>query len=201
MLNTQDIYDLNLEVSLNDEQCGQIEEFVKKRFGDAKHYSENRNAYYTKIEDDLRVGAIGEFLTFNGLIQLGFEFKEPPDMTHYSIRNKNWKADLIGVEKEQEYNLHVKATRGFRGQSTWTFNLKDKGKESGMDPLLTTSEGDLNNYLSLVHVTSNTSGKIMVIGQWHTFKKYLKDPILADKKGLKICLYYPFDKMEKWSGK
>jgi hypothetical protein len=194
---------LEKEVSITDEQYHKMMEFVDKRRNDTSYYGWARaGGSKEKMVDDITVGVLSEFLTYNGFIEMGFSFVAPPDLVYTPAKDKVWKPDLVIAEDNYVLkNLHVKGSRGYKNYITWTFQIgNDKGTK-GIDPILMIPDTDQNNFVSLVHVTGYKTGKIMAYGQWHTLKSYLKDPILKEKKGIKICLYYPFEKMLDKSGK
>ena len=191
------IVKLEKEVFITDEQYHQMMEFVDKRRNDTAYYGWARNGgSKEKMVDDITIGVLSEFITYNGFIEMGFNFVSPPDLIYTPIKEKVWKPDLVVAEDNYVLkNLHVKGSRGFKDHKTWTFQLGNETGTRGCDPILLIPEIDQNNYVSLVHITGYKTGIIMAYGQWHILKKYLKDPILADKKGIKICLYYPFENM------
>lgn len=191
------IVKLEKEVSVTDEQLHQILEFVDKRKQDVGFYGVARfGGSKEKMADDIMVGVLSEFITYNVFLEMGFNFICPPDLTYTPVKEKVWKPDLIIAQDSYSLmNLHVKGSRGYKGFSTWTFQLGNATGTKGMDPLLSIPETDQNNFVSLVHVTGYKTGKIMAYGQWHTLKTHLRDPILKDKKGIKTCLYYPFENM------
>lgn len=191
-LEPTEIVRLTKQVTLPDSMYSQIMTFVDQRRKDASFYGGMRNGgSKEKIIDDIMVGVLAEYITFEGFRKAGFEFVAPPDLTYVPKGEKQWKPDLVVVEKNYVLkNLHVKGSRGYKDFITWTFQLGDVSGNRGTDPLLTLPETDQSNFVSLVHITGYNTGTIMVYGQWHTAKKFLDDPILPDKMGLKKCLYY-----------
>jgi hypothetical protein len=184
---------LEKEVSITNDQHHQMMEFIDKRRNDTSFYGWARaGGSKEKMIDDITVGVLSEFLTYNSFIEMGFNFVAPPDLTYNTVKEKVWKPDLVVAEDNYVLrNLHVKGSRGYKDFKTWTFQLPNGDK--GGDPLLSLTETDQNNYVSLVHVIGYNTGLIMAYGQWHTLKKHLKDPLLKDKIGIKTCLYYPFE--------
>jgi hypothetical protein len=196
-LEPTEIVKLEKEVEITDEQLNKVLEFVEKRRKDTSYYGWARaGGSKEKMVDDITVGVLSEFITYNGFTEMGFNFIAPPDLTYNNVKEKVWKPDLVIAEDNYVLkNLHVKGTRGYKGISTWTFQLGNATTIKGIDPILLIPETDKSNYVSLVLITGYKTGKIMAYGQWHSLKKYLKDPILKEKKGIKICLYFPFEKM------
>ncbi len=187
----------DLDVNIPEETNKKLNEIAKNfaKASGTKHYEEDRNAEPSKAEKDIALGKKGEYFALLGLCQ---HYKFPwikIDMQIREGKEKGWRVDLPFSQEDKTLpDVHVKTcdkkTYKICEDFSWTFNLGNKRKPGGRDPIL-----DLDNVPDLIvlvyadYLTDN-NGKIKMILPWVKAKPYLKGPKLDEYRDIKTCLYY-----------
>lgn len=139
-------------VQISKSNYRKCELFAKQRMeGSQKTYFYRGEQSTSKIMDDLLIGAVGEYGSYQFLKMQGIKVSKP-DMTIYDKANKSYKADLI----TDKYDIHVKS-QGLasvkRYGNSWLLQKSDAIVNSPTDRdilLLTNVSGNRVDILGLV---------------------------------------------------